>query len=65
MKSEYLNEVKSNFRSSYYNAVSDCCFNILSQTNVEEKLTKEEYVKIIEDAHEWFMTHFFDENGVT
>ena len=65
MKSEYLNEVKSNFRSSYYNAVSDCCFDILSQTNVKEKLTKEEYVKIIEDAHEWFMTHFFDENGVT
>ena len=30
----------------------------------EEDLTKDEYEKIIEDAHEWFMIHFFEEQGL-
>lgn len=66
---EKLQELKSEFRSSYYNAVSNCCFEILAlQGNKnkvsEQDLTKAQYEKIIEEAHEWFMTHFFDDFNV-
>ena len=61
---EKLQNIQSEFTSKYYNAVSNCCFENLAKTGFEEKLTKDEYIKIIEYAHEWFMTHFFDENYI-
>ncbi len=69
LSEEKMEELKSTFRSKYYNAVSNCCFEVLAlQENKfgisEEDLTKKEYEEIIEDAHEWFMIHFFDEHGI-
>lgn len=69
MTDEQKQEVKSVFRSKYYNAVANCCFNVLyldsAKTGVEEdKFSTAEYKEIIEDAHEWFMTHFFEEQGL-
>lgn len=63
---EKLQELKSEFRPSYYTAVSNCCFEIFvlqgNKNKVSElDLSKAQYEKVIEDAHEWFMTHFFDE----
>lgn len=62
MDSEKLQEIRADFNSDYYNVVSDCCYDHFAEKGLEEKLTKEEYIKIIEYAHEWFMTHFFEEN---
>lgn len=62
MTKEQIQEVKNTFRSKYYNAVSDCCFNVLALD--EAKLSTAEYKEIIEDAHEWFMIHFFEEQGL-
>ena len=62
MTKEQIQEVKNTFRSKYYNAVSDCCFNVLSLD--EDKISTTEYKEIIEDAHEWFMIHFFEEQGL-
>ena len=69
LSDEKMEELKSTFRSKYYNAVSNCCFEVLAlQENKygisEEDLTNDEYEKIIEDAHEWFMIHFFEEQGL-
>lgn len=69
MTKEQIQEVKNTFRSKYYNAVSDCCFNVLAldeaKLDVDEgKLSTAEYKEIIEDAHEWFMIHFFEEQGL-
>lgn len=69
MTDEQKQAVKRAFRSKYYNAVGDCCFNVLAldeaKTGVEEsKLSTAEYKEIIEDAHEWFMIHFFEEQGL-
>ena len=69
MTKEKMDDLKLEFRSKYYNAVSDACFNILVEQNnkrgiSDEDLTKKEYQEVIEDAHEWFMAHFFDEHGI-
>ena len=62
MDSEKLQEIRADFNSDYYKAVSDCCYDHFAEKGLEEKLTREEYIKIIEYAHEWFMAHFFEEN---
>ena len=64
MTDEQKQEIKSEFRSKYYNAVSDVCFDVLAKKNIETTLTKKEYEDIISDSHEWFMIHFFDEFDV-
>ena len=68
MTDEQKQELKSTFRSKYYNAVANCCFNLLQpdsiKTDVEDKLSADEYKEIVEDAHEWFMIHFFEEQGL-
>lgn len=64
MTKEQIQEVKNTFRSKYYNAVSDCCFNVFVLALDEAKLSTAEYKEIIEDAHEWFMIHFFEEQGL-
>ena len=60
---EKLQELNSEFRSKYYNAVSNCCFELLSNYS-EDELDRATYEKIIDNAHEWFITHFFDENNI-
>lgn len=64
MTDEQKQSIKSEFRSKYYNAVSNVCFESLAKTNIEADLTKKEYEEILEDSHEWFMTHFFEEQGL-
>lgn len=68
MTDERKQELKSAFRSKYYNTVADCCFNVLNldsvKTDVKDKLSTDECKEIIEDAHEWFMIHFFEEQGL-
>ena len=66
---EQLNEIKDTFKHKYYNSVSNICFEVLAKRRnkhgvSEQDLTKAQYEKIIEEAHEWFMTHFFDDFNI-
>lgn len=70
MPEEMKQELQWEFNSKFYNAVSNICFDQFAvngnnqATYKGQLVTKDEYEKVIEEAYEWFITHFFEEQGI-
>lgn len=59
MTTEKLAELKLNFNSKVYNAISNVCYEMFEKR--VDKLSIEEQKELIDEAFEWFTIHFFDE----